>query len=170
MTSVATRADLGKRGKRKGGKKRGARLPYVRPRGRDFAPRRPLSAASRQFRGNWLSSGYLALGRIIPVAFLSFFPPRRRCLTRVFGQDTPKSMGALGADGARCCLMMTFKCGAASFDCSRGAAGRDVFFSPPCFSFPFLSFFPLSLSIFCFLARSLLASFEISRSEIVIRD
>jgi len=51
---------------------------------------------------------------------------------------------------------MTFKCGAASFDCSHGAAGRDVFlrFSFSCFSlyrfFIFSRVLSLSLSLFFF--------------------
>lgn len=71
--------------------------------------------------------------------------------------------GSPGRRWRQCCLMMTFKCGAASFDCSRGVARRDATFF---FVSLFLVF--LSLSIFHFLADTLSFSFypfRISRSD-----
>lgn len=166
MTSVVTR-DL-----REGGKKRGkssTRFPYVRrPRGSDFALSRSPSV-SQGIGGLELPLGYLAYARVFPEFYrfspfspsVTPFDPRR-----VKRHTVPKSMEALGADGARCRLMMTFKCGAASFDCSRGAAGRDGFF-PLLFFFSFPPFFSL-YRFFTFSCVSLLTSFESREAFVAI--
>ena len=103
-----------------------------------------------------------ALFRIIFIIFLFFF-----LLVALFNPASRKIRrseidGSPGRRWRQCCLMMTFKCGAASFDCSR-VARRDVFLR-----FSFSCFCRLSLSIFHFLVNILFSSFypfRISRSD-----
>ena len=94
-----------------------------------------------------------AFFRIIFIIFLFFFllvalfNPASQKIRRSEIDESP------GRRWRQCCLMMTFKCGAASFDCSRGVARRDAFF----FVSLFLVF--LSLLIFHFLVNILFFSF-----------
>ena len=123
---------------------------------RDFALcTLPLAASSR---GNWPGTPVRifhtrAFFRIIFIIFLFFFllvalfNPASQKIRRSEIDESP------GRRWRQCYLMMTFKCGAASFDCSRGVARRDAFF----FVSLFLVF--LSLLIFHFLVNILFFSF-----------
>jgi len=158
---VLTRRE--KEGGREKGEEKSTRHPYVR---RSRAAPCTLTVAANLEETGWSSH------RDIPHAHVSFsglslllFCSSGGAIYPALGKTRSEIDGNPERRWRRYCLMMTFKCGAASFDCSHGAAGRDVFlrFSFSCFSlyrfFIFSRVLSLSLSL-------LLYSFRISTEQL----